>query len=241
MKQAWQRYVAWYAARNHREKLIVAVAVLAGILMVGYTYGVEPALLSATRDIRAANELTAANTAQRQAAAAMRAQGRDPDAGLRAELEQVRSRLAAQAERFQAVERSLVPPEKMSGLLESLLARSRGLQLVSLQTLPPTPVLEQKSAPAGAAAARPGTQAPVAAIEPGSKGGPGSEGGLYKHGVELKVSGTYAELVAYLAELESAPQRLIWGRLDLVAEQYPRSQMTLTVYTLSLESSWLIL
>lgn len=235
MKQAWQRYRAWFAARNRREQVIVFVAVLAGILMIGYTYGVEPALLGAARDARATGELAATSAANRQAAAALRAQGRDPDAAVRAELEQLRAQLAAQAERFQAVERSLVPPEKMGGLLESLLARSRGLQLVSLQTLPPTPVLEQKTA---------ATAAPGAAAKPASPPPPAAaagEGGLYKHGVELKVSGTYAELVAYLAELESAPQRLIWGRLDLVAEQYPRSQMTLTVYTLSLESSWLIL
>lgn len=220
MNAYWDRYANWFLARNARERAIIAVALIGGIWFLGYTYAIEPTLNKLRRADRALQEATATTASLTQQTAVLRAMPvKDPDASARAEIEQIKVRLAEQAVRLQDVERSMVPPDKMAALLESLLARSRGLQLVSLQNLPPAPVLEGKLAPAG--------------------GAPG--GGLYKHGIEVKVAGGYGDLLAYLQQLENAPQRLIWGKLELVAEQHPRSVLTFTVYTLSLDTTWLTL
>ena len=48
------------------------------------------------------------------------------------------------------------------------------------------------------------------------------------------------QLVAYVAELENSPQKLLWGGIRLAAREYPVSELTLTVYTLSLDSTWLV-
>ena len=226
MKAWWQRYLAWFAARQPRERIIVAAAAVGGILFIGYSYAIEPALLASRRAERTAVEARAATAQAIAAAAALAKQNVDPDAPLRAELERTRTQLAEQSRRFEAVDRSLVPPDKVPALLESLLARSRTLQLVSLRTLPTTPVIERK-APKG----------PVPATVTTVPAAPN----LFKHGVEIRIAGSYADLLAYLAELENAPQRLIWGRMDLAVTEYPRSVLTLTVHTLSLETSWLVL
>lgn len=63
-------------------------------------------------------------------------------------------------------------------------------------------------------------------------------GGIYRHGVELNVEGSYAELLAYLQELEALPEQLLWGQLQLKVEQYPRVQLMLRVYTLSTDLDW---
>ena len=232
MKAYWQRYLAWFAARVPRERIIVAAAALGGILFLGYSYAIEPALLESRRAARTAAEARAAATQATAAAAALAKQNLDPDAPLRAELDHTRALLAEQSQRFEAVDRSLVPPERVPALLESLLARSRTLQLVSLRTLPPTPVIERKAAASAnsAAAAAPAS----AAIDPVAPN-------LFKHGVEIRIAGSYADLLAYVTELENAPQRLLWGRMDLAVADYPRSVLTLTVHTLSLEKSWLVL
>lgn len=221
MKAYWERYVAWFLGRNARERAIVALAMVGGLWFLGYAYAVEPALLKLRRAERALLDATSATASLQQQAAALKSTPvKDNDAPLRAELEQLRARMAEQAVKLQDVERSMVPPEKMAGLLENLLARSRGLHLISLKNLPPAPVLE----------ARAGAR-PVSA--------PGS--GLYKHGIEIRVAGSYGDLLAYLQQLENVPQRLIWGKLELVTEQYPRSLVTLTLYTLSLDKTWLTL
>jgi MSHA biogenesis protein MshJ len=62
---------------------------------------------------------------------------------------------------------------------------------------------------------------------------------VYKHGVEIVVQGGYVELMDYLAQLENLPVRVVWGNLKLHVETYPKTTMSLTMYTLSLEKKWL--
>lgn len=41
-------------------------------------------------------------------------------------------------------------------------------------------------------------------------------------------------------ELEASPQKLLWGNLRLAVKKHPVSELTLIVYTLSLDSIWLV-
>ena len=66
-----------------------------------------------------------------------------------------------------------------------------------------------------------------------------SEGNVFKHGVEVKLSGSYADLYDYLVRLEGLPSRMFWSRVSLNAEDYPRLTLTVTIYTLSLDKAWL--
>lgn len=205
-----------------RERYLVAVALLGGVLLVGWASVVDPALaraLIAERAIVDQRAQLAALAAQMQA---LQAPGRNPEALAGAELGELKKQLGALNARFAALEGELVPPERMGGLLEELLARKRGLHLLGLRTLPATPVLEPKAGSAEAAA--------VAK----------QSAGLYKHGVEIRLEGGYAELTDYLAQLEKSPQKLLWSSVTLSAEKHPKLVLTLTVYTLSLDRTWLI-
>ena len=200
-----------------RERYLVAVALLGGVLLVGWASVVDPALaraLSAERAIVDQRAQLAALTAQ------MQAPGRNPEAQAAAELAELKKQLGALNARFAALEGELVPPERMGGLLEALLTRKRGLHLLGLRTLPVAPVLEPKAGSAEAAAKQ--------------------ASGLYKHGVEISLEGGYAELTDYLAQLEKSPQKLLWSSVTLSAEKHPKLVLTLTVYTLSLDRTWLI-
>lgn len=233
----WQRYLAWFAALKPRERNIVAVAIVVGGLFVGYSYVIEPKLLQAKRDARAITEATASAALMRQQTAALQMGNRDPDAPLRAQLAALKAEFAAQGGRVAAVEKSLVPAEKMSGLLENFLARGNNLQLISLHTIPATPLVTHKLKPAGNDKSLPSAGGAADAAAAALEGAPN----LFKHGVEIKIAGSYHDLLAYVRALENAPQRLLWGKMDLAAQEYPRSQLTLTVYTLSLGKSWLVL
>lgn len=60
---------------------------------------------------------------------------------------------------------------------------------------------------------------------------------LYRHGVEMTVSGRYFDLLQYLAELEKLPARFLWGSGELNAQKYPEVRLTLQVYTLTPQRS----
>ena len=80
--------------------------------------------------------------------------------------------------------------------------------------------------------------APVQAVE--AKAPVKVADGLFKHGVEITLEGSYQELAAYLERLEQAKPKLLWSSVSLSAENHPRLVLTLTVYSLSLERAWLI-
>ena len=118
---------------------------------------------------------------------------------------------------------NLVPPERMADLLRQVLARNASLQLLSLQTLPAKPLLE-KNEPVPD---NPGAAQLV------------TEKQIYRHGVELSVRGSYLELMQYLTMLESMKTQMFWGKAKLEVVKYPNAELTLTLYTLSLDKTWL--
>lgn len=225
MSALWQRYVAWFAARNPRERGIIAAALLFLILYPAYFYVIEPAILK-TRSLstQAAQQREAA--VQLQAQLAMQQMRlRDPDMALKKALSDLQQQLEQQHPRFRVVERAVIPAAQVTALLERLLSRNRSLQLVSLKTLPPVALIERKLPAPAATESRPAVP----------------EANVYRHGVEIAVSGSYADLLAYLNELEKSPQPVLWGKLVLDASDHARIVMTLTVNTLSLDQAWLAL
>ena len=64
---------------------------------------------------------------------------------------------------------------------------------------------------------------------------------LYRHGVEIRLEGSYDDLQVYMAQLEKLPQRLLWGELVYRVIDYPRAEIRLTLYSLSPDKAWLAL
>jgi MSHA biogenesis protein MshJ len=62
---------------------------------------------------------------------------------------------------------------------------------------------------------------------------------IYKHGVKITVRGSYADLLQYLTALEKLPTQMFWGVAKMDVVKHPTVELTLTLYTLSLEKTWL--
>lgn len=60
---------------------------------------------------------------------------------------------------------------------------------------------------------------------------------LYRHGVEMTLTGSYQELLQYLSRLEALQVRLLWGPGDLQVDQYPTVRLRFQVHTLSAQRS----
>jgi MSHA biogenesis protein MshJ len=131
---------------------------------------------------------------------------------------------------FAQVQRALVQPQEMGQLLGSLLQSHRGLQLVALKSVPVVSVSEMVGAPKVAA--------PTSAASSSTPNKDTRDAWLYRHGVEITVQGSYADMQAYLGALENLPRRVYWGELKIDAQKWPANTMTVTVYTLSLEKTW---
>lgn len=229
MKARWQALSSKFATLQPREKAIVAAATVIAIVMGGYSLWVEPAQLR----LAAAKKQVAAGRADMQTfqaqLAGLKAQLKDPDAPNKVALAEVKKQIAAVDQELHQYDKVLVPPERVPQLLQSLFAHHRGLELMSLQTLPPAPFLASSVAKDDA------EKTPVPATAPAAK-----DDGIQKHGIQIKMAGNYLDLLAYVAELEQLPQKLLWDSMSLTVAAYPKSELTLTVYTLSLDPIWLV-
>ncbi|MCF8197366.1 MAG: hypothetical protein K9J42_01270 [Sulfuritalea sp.] len=220
----WTQWAERFAALSRRERSIVAGAAIFGGGFLIFSLAVDPSLAKARTanraDLAARTEITQLQTQL----AMLKLQNADPDAGNRARLGQVKQQLKDVSGRLVQFEEGMVPPARMQSFLEGLLARNRAIELLGLKTLPVTRV--------GAALAA------VAAAQAGATSAP--EEGIYQHGIEIRLAGTYNELLNYLAELERMPQRVMWNSVNFAVDTYPRNIMVLRVYTLSLDRNWLV-
>jgi len=236
MKPQWQALVKRFDALARRERAMVAAAVLLAVPFLGYSLLIEPQLLRQTGFVQSIAQARTDRVGIEAQLAGMHAQLTDPDAGNRAALQQTRARLSALDAKLRGMSGSLVPPDKMQALLESLLSKNRNLELLSLRTLPPTPLVEPAKAGDTKVADNKAGKKPGEAASAAATAGPN----IYKHGVEIRIAGNYNDLLAYLAALERLPQRILWNRVTLAVDKYPRNVLTLTVYTLSLDKQWLV-
>lgn len=230
LQARWQEWSRRFAALQQREKTLVIAALAVAILFGGYSFGIEPGMLQAESLKKTLAQQQAEQAQLQEQVAALAARNSDPDTANREALQRLRAEVAATEGEIGAFGNTLVPPQRIPTLLQTLLARHRGLTLVSLATLPPEPLIELS---ASDKSGKPGAK-------PAEEAAPLPEGNLYKHGIEIKLAGGYQDLLAYVAELDASPQRLLRGGMRLVVRQHPVSELTLTIYTLSLDSTWLV-
>lgn len=225
MKEQWRRLASRFDALQMRQRVFVLVGVVLGTALLFEAMVLQP--LEA-RKKRLERQIAEARHNIKLAEVVLSAQEPvvDADAVKRAYREALRKQLAEIDQSMQGLQRGLVPPERMGKLLEEMLSRTRGLQLVTLRTLPVRRLDPGASTAAEKPAAKPGTK--------------DSERTVFQHGYEVTLQGSYAEVHAYLSQLEKLPWRMFWGRISVDAEQHPRLRVTLTVLTLSLSKAWLV-
>lgn len=211
----WRTYCVRIDALSLRERVLIFLA--AAAVMVGALFNalIAPAMAERARSVSIIQtQLEQIGVWNNELEALARQKAADPTgAGKSERLNAARLQLEQLERELVQRRQQLVPPERMNRLLHSILSRQAGLKLTQFETLD-------------------------ASLVEGS----GLQGGsaMYRHGVDLVVTGSYADVVAYLARLEKVPEKIFWGNLELTAE-YPLTTLKMSLFTYSLEKSWLSL
>ena len=218
-------------AMSLRERLMIFVMLAVVLVAWVMTMAIDPLSKkqkALTQTLTQTQAQTQALEAQMQALA--EASKRDPDLPNKLRLADLDAKRKNAYTALASVQQGLVAPDKMTELLRDLLGRNPRLNLISIKTLAPLAL---------SSAAKPTEERVKNDAKPPLEKFTAKDLGLYKHGVEISVEGSYADLVAYLVDLEQLPWRMYWGSVNLSAQTYPISRLTLTVYTLSLDKTWL--
>lgn len=211
--QSWMSFKTWMSARSQRELMLLAASVIAVSFFAMdrlFFSGQSQRLAQVDQQLLIAKGmLSGAQTVLRNLESG--------DAGsVKADKTQTElDELRRQVRIIDAVlgNAQQVASPRFGALVKSLIATQHPrVTLVALKTIPSKPII-----PLGQAGAGPGSSA----------------GELYRHGVEVEISGAYMDLLAYLRALESGSKGLFWSDARLSAANYPDVTLKLTVYILS--------
>lgn len=232
MKRLWPLYVEKMDGASLRERAMVFAASAAVLIALLNSLLIEPQLVKQRRlSTEVAARQGEMRTMQEKLQAVALARQADPDRDVRRQLDALKLKVAATEAKLVEEQRKFAPPEQVGALLGEMLSRNRKLQLLDLRTLPVASFAGTSAEADKAPAQKPAAAKPAV---------PAAAGQIYRHGVEITVSGGYLDLLAYLKDLEKLPNQLYWGKLELSAATYPQVTLKLSVYTLSLNLAWLV-
>lgn len=213
-----QRYADRIDAMSLRERVMVFLAVAVVLIAIAESAFFEPILrrqkLGAQKIQQQQDEI---RTMQLQLQAFAQARASDAASAKRQRLEKRKLELAALDGDIVARQSELVTPERMAKMVSAMIRRNPEVELVSLKSLPATGLIQAPKAAADSPAA-----------------------GLYRHGVELVVSGRYMSMLTYVDQLERLPEKMFWGSMELQGT-YPTVKLKIVLYTLSQDKTWLLI
>ena len=226
MKRYWELVRGKIDGMSLRERALIFLAA-AFVLVASVNAALLDPLLAKQKALSAqvVQQQEKMKELQAQVQGLLQARSADEHSPLRARLAQLRRQMQEQDSYLQSRRERLVEPEKMTDLLEQVLSKNDKLRLVELKTLPASPLVEKPQ--------------PSAANLPAGQKQPDPQKQIFKHGIQITVRGGYLEMLHYLAELEKMPAQMFWGEISMSVDKYPDAMLTLTLYTLSLDKTWL--
>lgn len=228
-----QRGRSAFDARAPRERLLLAAALLAALLFVIDALWFTPAL-RAFRQARQQHGAVVAALSAAQAEQARRAAGgADPAQQVEQEIRATQDRVTALDRELREQAAGLVSADQMVAVLDQMLVRHPQVKVRAMRSLPRTDLLGDGLQVVA------GTTATAASAPTAPASAPRGGSALYRHGVEIVLEGSYADLVTYLKTLDEQPQQLLAGGLQFRVEKHPLSTLTLRLYTLSMDRHWL--
>ncbi len=206
-------------AMSLRERALIFVTVLVAVYFIAVNLLFVPVNAEKDRLQKQVDQMRAENGLMDAQIQSLLAGGaHDADAGKRARIAALQQNLRQMDTTLAKTTSGLVPPKEMIRLVEQMLLKNRGLQVLRVESLPAAPLLD------GGA---------------GTNGNPAGEAMVYKHGMRVELKGSYLDILRYLKSLEALPWRVFWGEVSLKTEKYPDAHLSLLIYTLSTHEGWI--
>lgn len=130
----------------------------------------------------------------------------------------------AQAQVLAEINQKMVPAEAILSVVKSLLAQHPDVRVIQLKSLSAVDFFEKHRPPVLSQSGVDNSEKEVS--------------GVFQHSIQLKLEGSYGAITAYVADLKHLDAVLGWEHAEMKT-QYPLTQLSLEVYTLSRQPVWL--
>ncbi len=204
-------------AMSLRERALIFVTVLVVVYFVAVNLLFVPVNVEKDRLQKQVDQLRQENRMMDTQIQNMLTGGaHNQDADKRAKIAALRADLSQMDATLSKTTSGLVSPQEMTRLVEQMLLKNHGLQVLKVESLPAAPLLEGNA-------------------DANTAGTPM----IYKHGMRIELKGGYLDILRYLKSLEALPWRVFWGEASLKTDKYPDAQLSLLIYTLSTHEGWI--
>jgi len=209
-------------SRVLRERVLIFLTLLAVIFLL-WNFLVQ-ARFDRERDALQAEATKVASeqqALQTQMSTMAMAMASDPAIAKTNIIQKLNTDIAAVEARLSGLSQGLISAEQLPKVLEDVLLRTSSVKLLQVRTLA-------------------ATELQLVAADASSEGKPASGGtGVYKHGVLIRVAGSYPQLIQLMTEIEALQWKFYWESLDYTVKQYPNAEIDIRVFTLSSEEGLL--
>lgn len=207
MQRYWQQWSEKFTQMSLREKWLVTLCGFVIITLCLFTFVVEPPLKSnQSLSKQITNSKLSVQRLESDILVMTAKLKKDPDQELNLEYKRLMAESQDLSEQLAEIVENLIAPSEMAQLLEEVLAGTKGLHLVSLESMMAESIVSSQ-----------GNQ---------------SLSSYYVHPVRLELTGNYFAIVEYLETLESLPVKYYWRAFRYSVEEYPAARLVLEVYTL---------
>jgi MSHA biogenesis protein MshJ len=127
---------------------------------------------------------------------------------LKGEVSRMRLVVAQQNKDLEELQHGLVPAREMREVLDGLFSRHAQVRLVSVKTL---------------------------SVDEARKAGMSVQDlpGLYLHGLDVTLQGSFVDLLAWLEAAEELPRKLLWSGMQLQSDEQKGLMLTVRMFTVS--------
>lgn len=228
MPVALQNLMEQIDSRVLRERVLIFFTVLA-VIFLFWQLLLQSRIDQTTKALEAeqAQLTTEQQTLDSKIATLTLQMASDPAIAKRKNINDLQTSVAQVETQLAGLSQGLISAELLPNVLQDVLARTTSVQLLQVRTFPASELQLGSPLP------NPNTSANSASDTSASGTG------VYKHIVLIRVSGTYAELVKLLQDIESLQWKFYWESLNYTVKKYPNAEIDIQVFTLSSEEGLL--
>ena len=235
----WQQALDKFEALSKRERWLVFLAGLVAVYTLLNMLLISPVT---TKQKALTSEITQSQTQMATLGEQLNLLKQNPqldaDTQNRQKIAQLVKDIQQQRRALTGMQHDLISPESMPEMLGGLLQKNTGIRLLAMKTLPSERILLKDNN--GVTTDKPvGAEASIQTSAEAGDHADNGQAAIYRHGVELTIAGQYFDLMRYVQALEHLPMRVMWSKADFRAKEFPQSELTITLYTLSLDKTWL--
>ena len=228
MSKQWQEYSDNYLELTIREQYLIFLTGLVAIFFITFYLFIDAKMIenrnSAQQIVRLQSSTQSLKISTIEMQAALQ---RDPNEDTRNKIAQYEAKLAKVDVKLLTLTSDLISPVQMRYALLDLLKLEKGVSLLSFELLGAQPLLSSESSEDDPSKGNQSKEkAKTESVEPpvGLN--------LYRHGIKLKLSGSYFDLQNYLFQLEQLSWKFFWQDFNFKLTEYPKSELEIEMYSL---------